>query len=254
MNKEQPKYFNFPIVLLEGFLDNTKDCLDNIWDYALYIQSQKYEWIIDEDRISSADKYFGVRTGDKQKTYDNGEGLFESIPPKTPTSKINISVWFEYYNNKKTEFEKVCLLANIAILSTNKGKPYSKVEKHFLYSRMDGKVKKIGSDLVDEKLIFPDPKVTNELSEKIKKYATHRYWQKIKKELVENWYWFIPTTRPVINKNGKLVEIRIKGINYFTQLDGQTFYKGLITEEKNKFENTKKKEQILSNLIKEYNN
>ncbi len=40
--KKNERYFNFPIRLLGGFLENDREVLDNIFDYALYFHSVTY--------------------------------------------------------------------------------------------------------------------------------------------------------------------------------------------------------------------
>ena len=245
-------HFNFPIVLLEGFLKDSRESLNNIFDYAMYTKTLDYEHGDEIEMLKSAEKFFGVKSGNKSNAYENGEELYNSTFG-TPKTRIAKEVYFEYYRGEKSEFEKVVLLAHLALLSTNKGKPYTKVGKHYLYSRMDGKIKSLASSFKDEKLTFPDPKVTEQLSDNIRKYATHRYWQRIKKELINKWYWVIPSKRPVMNSMGELVAKQIRGVNYFTQLDETTFYKGLITEEKNKFLKEQEKKQTLESVIAEFN-
>ena len=74
------KYFNFPIVLLEGFLIDHKKCLNNILDYAMYAYCEKY----DTDDVKRAARFLGVTLGNEFRTYHNGNELFDSIPEGLP--------------------------------------------------------------------------------------------------------------------------------------------------------------------------
>ncbi len=172
MSKE-PKYFNFPIVLLEGFLVDDKRVLKNIFDYALYAHTLDYEFGDEEQMMSDAQEYFGVTCGNKNRTYENGENLYNSIPEKTPMVGINKDRWFDYYKNDKPEFDKVSLLGFLAIKSILQNKAYCKIDNKFWLSRMDGKAKSI--------------KDNSELSKELLIYANEYQTKKIKSELIDNW-------------------------------------------------------------------
>lgn len=130
-------YFNFPIVLLEGFLIDYMECLNNIFDYSIYGYLNKaYE--SDFNKIKEAESFFGVNIGNKKRSFENGKTLFESIPEKLPFTGIRKSIWFDYYKNQKTEFQKVCLLAFLAIKSIVGKKLYCKTNYSLMFSRMSG--------------------------------------------------------------------------------------------------------------------
>lgn len=170
--KSEHKYFNFPIVLLEGFIRND-EVLDNIFDYAIYAHTLKYEYGDYVEMIKSASKYFGVKTGDALKTYRNGEMLYNSIPRKTPKVGLSLDIFWDYYKNDKDEFQKVCLLGFLAIKSILQNKAYCKMTNKFWLSRMDGKTKSVNT--------------YDDLSPEILKYANEYQTKKIKTELIHNW-------------------------------------------------------------------
>lgn len=262
-NKEimkNEKFFNFPINLIDGFLDDSTKCLNNIYDFSIYKHILKYEekegfeWIDYEDEekaVEIAESFFEVKSRDKVLTFNKGKKIFNECDLKYPFTRINTAVLIDFLNNPKTEFEKVVLLAHLALLSTNKEKPYSKVDKNFIYSRMNGFSKSLAREYVDEKLIFPDPRIKEQLHPKLQKYFTKRYWDKIKEELSERWYWFIPKEIPAYDKDGNLTVKTIRRINYFTQLSQEKFYSVIIKEEEKKKE--KKNTGVLRSIIENYN-
>jgi len=88
-------------------------------------------------------------------------------------SGINSKIIYDYRTNFKTDFDKVCLLAFLAIKSIIANKAYCKIDNNFLWSRMDGNSKSVD---------------VSELSEEVKVYANRYQIDKIKKELIFNWY------------------------------------------------------------------
>lgn len=176
------KYFNFPIVLLQGFMKDSKKVLNDIFDYALHQKASEYLNDSKEEfsHIETADEamritenYFGVTTGDKKRTFKNGKALNDSLPDGLPMVGINKDVFFDYYKNEKSEFEKVCLLGFLGIKSILQNKAYCKMTNKYWLARMDGKVKAVNN--------------YSELSRELIKYANEYQTGKIKFELIENW-------------------------------------------------------------------
>ena len=170
---DEVKYFNFPIVLLEGFLKNSKEVLNDILNYALYVQTLEYELGSDEEKIRSAENFFGVECASRLATFSDGRDLYHSIPENTPKVGINKDIWFDYYKNNKDEFQKVCLLGFLAIKSILQNKTYCKVDNKFWLSRMDGKAKSVQD--------------VSKISKELLKYANRHQLTKIKNELIYNW-------------------------------------------------------------------
>ncbi len=182
MNKEDIRYFNFPIVLLEGFMEDDRQVLENISDYAIYSKCIEYEekegfeWTVNEEigkSIDLAGSYFGITIYKKTECYKNGKMLYDSIPQRTPMVGVSKDIWFDYYKNDKTEFQKVCLLGFLGIKSIVQNKAYCKIDNKYWLSRMSGKAKSIND--------------VSELPIPIEKYYTTKYTRKIKTELIHNW-------------------------------------------------------------------
>ena len=168
------KYFNFPIQLLEGFMiDDYKKTLTNILDYSVYENSLKLEFGKELQKVVDSGKFYKITLGDKNRTLKNGKLFYNSIPINSPKVGLNLSIWWDFYKNDKTEFDKICLLAFLSIKSMIGAKPYYKANNFFLWSRMDGKTNTIVT--------------VSELSNEIRKYANEYQTKKIKTALRNNW-------------------------------------------------------------------
>jgi len=170
MNDE--KYFNFPVQLLVGFMDDSLKCLNKVFDYAVYQHSLKLEGTQTE-RFKAACKWYGVTAGDNSKSIADGKELIDNTPVNSPKVGLSLSLFWDFYKNEKSDFDKICLLGYLAIKSILQTKPYWKLDNKFWLSRMDGKVKAVSE-------IW-------ELSGSICRYSTEYQTVKIKNELRNNW-------------------------------------------------------------------
>ncbi|MDF4204024.1 hypothetical protein PXD56_13710 [Maribacter sp. SA7] len=169
------KYFNFPIQLVEGFMEDSKLVLNNISDYGIYLMSLNYEFgEEEEERMASAFKFFNLEKKNVWKTHERGKNLYDSLEMKSPMVGIKMEIFWDYYKNPKTDFQKATLLAHLAIRSILKDKSYCKITNLYLWSRMDGK-----THAVDDKW---------ELSPSIRKFTNHYQTRKLKNELKDNWF------------------------------------------------------------------
>src|ERR1035437_2016288 len=132
------KYLNAPIGLYKGFIDNSNKCLDNVFDYAIYQHSLKLTGT-QPVRFNTACEWYGVTSGNNSKSIANGKELNESIHNKSPKVGISLKMFWEFFGSDKSEFEKVCLLAHLAIKSILKDKSYFKLTNNYWLARMDGK-------------------------------------------------------------------------------------------------------------------
>lgn len=174
MTKKDEKYFNFPVMLLSGFMDDSRGTLSNILDYSLFAWGiVHYEFGDLEERMKSAAKNFHVSLGNLEASFENGSNLYEDLPLSSPKVGLSISLFWDYYGNDKSDFEKACLLAFLAIKSILHKKPYCKVTNNYLLSRMDGKAKSVES--------------TDNLHPAIRRYSNEYQLKKIKTELIQNW-------------------------------------------------------------------
>lgn len=169
------KYFNAPVQLLQGFMNDSFKSLDNFKDYSVYYYVLKHkDTNLDFERAYKiAWKDLKIYCGRVEDTHNNGVKLYSKIPVGSVKVGINTSLFFDFYNNKKTDFEKACFLAFTAIKSIMQSKPYCKITNLYLWSRMDGKPKAVND--------------VSELSPEIQFYATEYQTNKIKKELRNNW-------------------------------------------------------------------
>ena len=172
-NDNKERYFNAPIQLYNGFMIDGNDCLSNVCKYACYEYSVR-----NGCSFKVAVNYFDISYGkntptDLSNPQAIGKKLYESIPKNSPRVGIGIKMWWQFYLEDKTEFEKVCLLAFLALKSILQNKSYCKIDNRFFLSRMDGRAK-----CVDD--VFT-------LSPEIKKFGNEYQLVKIKNELRNNW-------------------------------------------------------------------
>jgi hypothetical protein len=167
------KYFNFPIQLLEGFMKNSEKVIMNIKDYAVYENSLKLEHGTDLQQIKDSANFYNMKLGNVNDTYKNGLKLYRNIPIKSPKVGMNLSIWWDFYKNEKTEFDKICLLAFLSIKSLIGAKPYYKATNLYLWARMDGKINAIVE--------------VSELSVEVRKFANEYQTTKIKTALRNSW-------------------------------------------------------------------
>jgi len=172
MSDKEQKYFNVPVQLLNGFMVDTGTTLDNIFDFAVYSQSQKLNGTKIQ-KFDAALNWYHVTTGNKSRSIDNGERLVSKYTINSPKVGINKDVFFDYYKNYKTDFEKACLLAYLALKSIVQNKPYACIGNAFWLARMDGKVNAV--------------KDFSELSGEIRKFANEYQTVKLKRELRDAW-------------------------------------------------------------------
>lgn len=172
MSDDKERYFNFPIQLLKGFLVDDSKCLANILHYAIYAHSLKLELGTEKARIVSSMDFLCV-SGGEEFVLKNGKKQYEENLQSSPMVGINSSIFWDFKQNHKTEFEKVCLLAFLALKSIIQSKAYAKIDNKFLLSRMDGKACSCEID---------------ELSDELFKYSSRRLLEKVKMELQFNWY------------------------------------------------------------------
>jgi hypothetical protein len=170
MSKDSIKYFNFPVQLMAGFLKDSIECLDSILCCCIYEKAQKEKYSIKE-----AADYFNVNIQTSEdRIAKKGRKIFENLPKNPPKVGMELTQFWDFYKNHKSEFEKVCFLAFLALKSILGDKSYCIITNSYWLSRMDGKSKAV--------------KEFDELSTEIRKYSD-RYWtNKIKTELKLKWY------------------------------------------------------------------
>jgi hypothetical protein len=112
------QYFNFPIQLIDGIFKDKYKALTYALYYALYSHSLK----LSEDeyynnpalkKFIAAAKWYNVNLGGNEKNqkekFSRGKALYDSIPEKSVKVGLNISIFWDYYTNDKTDFDIACL-------------------------------------------------------------------------------------------------------------------------------------------------
>ncbi len=168
------EYYNFPIQLINGFLDDSKKVLIDISHYCIY------RVFIDnfEKNSGSFTGYqkacddFGIEFKNVAAAYQNGKDLYEATIDKSPMVGMTSEMYWDYMTNEKSEFEKVLLLGDLAFKSILGAKSYIKLDNKYWFSRMNGSVKSI---------------VKEEISPKLQRYLNEYQTKKIKNQLIAGW-------------------------------------------------------------------
>ncbi len=154
--------------MLQGFMIDPDAVLNNILDFALYNMCKNEEY----DLESAAHK-MGVKFGNLQKSYEEGESLYDFYGDNGyPWSGISHDLFWNFYKKDRSDLDKATLLAFLAIKSLIGQKPYYKVtNQDVIFKRMAGYKEKDKYNLPKE----------------IKKYTTRSRFNRIKLELKEHW-------------------------------------------------------------------
>ena len=152
MKKEDIIYINFPISLLKNAFIDIKNTVDIIFGYAVYKHSQTLEYGDELAKMKAAAKFFKINFGDIQKTISCAKDLQTNrlYDLKTPNVSINSDILWDFYKNKKTEFDIACFCAFCAIKSILGSKEYVKSNKGMVIARMFGDAKQ------NVKIEYPD--------------------------------------------------------------------------------------------------
>ncbi|WP_027880399.1 hypothetical protein [Mesoflavibacter zeaxanthinifaciens] len=181
-NKNNSKYFNFPVQFLTGFLENPITSLNIICKYCLYHHSLKLNNNKKIDRFIAATFYFDLSYGDgghqayvdamndAERIYNNSIAEHGENPPKTG---LKIEVFKRFIIENKSKFDYTCLLAFLALKSIIGKKPYCKTTNNYWLARMDGKTHSVNDK--------------SELSDQIQKFSNEYQTKKIKSELQNSW-------------------------------------------------------------------
>lgn len=154
-------YFNFPIVLLQGFMSDSRKCLYDVFSYCVFDFMQNNS----EDEMK---EFFGISKYNKNRVLQYGKQLYDSINNEAFTG-LSVSLFWQFYNEYKTDMDKITLLAYLAIKSIVGKRPFAKVtNQNLIYSRMAGYTHIQGA-----------------LPEEILAYCTRRKFENIKTDLKE---------------------------------------------------------------------
>ena len=167
MKNDKPKYLNFPISLLQGFMEATKGALGNILDYCII-----YEMEVHQKPFIEARKMFNMAEPyDIMNFVEDAKVVFNSTPRNQPRTGLEVEMFWEYYQNNKSDEEKAILLAFLAIKSI--------VGMNFFY--------KLGKQEIIFHRMAGHTKAEGELPDTIKPFCTRYKFDKIKAELQDHW-------------------------------------------------------------------
>lgn len=170
----EKQFLNFPIQLLEGFMENPLVCLDNIFCYGVIslIKNRKLSSI---EEIRRKWKY-KISKEDEHNILEKGKILYDKFKDENfPYTGIHFKTYLRYLKSK-TDQEYMCLLAFLALKSIIQTKPYQNTKNGFLYSRMVG-----------------SPRKTDNIPEKIKYWMESRYRRDKVFLLLEQSFHFVRT-------------------------------------------------------------
>ncbi|ALR31246.1 hypothetical protein ATE47_12265 [Chryseobacterium sp. IHB B 17019] len=213
------KYFNFPIHLMQGILksnqEGKKDFLSNLLYYSLYGHSifiedlNQYEET-EEERFKRSASWLNVKLANVDYALSRGKQLHSKYRNSKVYTGLNTDIFWDFYKNDKTDYIWECLFTFLALKSIIGKKQYAKTNNQMMFTRMAGK-------------------------EKVKDYLalkgfdfTRYHLDKIKTELQINW-----------------------GLKYYSRYT-KGFYVGFDIDLKELvFEAEKRKESMKINLLKE---
>ncbi|MCD7971820.1 MAG: hypothetical protein LUG18_04015 [Candidatus Azobacteroides sp.] len=171
------KFLTFPIEFMEGAFSDIQKICNNIFDYAIYVHSLKYEKECDSDMeaMQKAAEFYEIELGNVRYSLNNGYTLYEEFGTKIAKASISKDIVFDYYKNKKTEFEIASFCGFCATKSILGSKTYCKTNKFLIHARMFGYNNYAALKSLDKKSPFQE------------KYFKRYNFDKLIKELQYNW-------------------------------------------------------------------
>lgn len=143
----EQRFFNFPIMMLQGVLEGWKDKKDFLKDVLFYHienHAQKLEDLNEYEetevqRFKRSAEYWGVKmSGNIERSHERGAELLEEFEKSKVFVGISTEIFWNFYQNEKTQFEWECLAAFLALKSILGKKTFCKSNNALLYARMSG--------------------------------------------------------------------------------------------------------------------
>lgn len=143
----EQRFFNFPIMMMQGVLEGWKEkdeFLRDILYFHIANHAQKLEDLNEYEetevqRFKRSAKFWGVKmSGNIERSYERGAELLEEFETAKVFVGINSEIFWNFYNNEKTQFEWECLAAFLALKSILGNKTFCKSNNALLYARMSG--------------------------------------------------------------------------------------------------------------------
>src|SRR5690242_7142518 len=120
------RFFNFPIQMMQGVLEGWKEkdeFLRDILYFHIENHAQKIEdhneyEETEEQRFKRSAEFWGVKmSGNIERSYERGAELLEEFEKSKVFVGISTEIFWNFYQNEKTQFEWECLVAFLALKS-----------------------------------------------------------------------------------------------------------------------------------------
>ena len=140
-------FFNFPIQMMQGVLEGWKEkdeFLRDILYFHIENHAQKIEDLneyeeTEEQRFKRSAEFWGVKmSGNIERSHERGAELLEEFEKSKVFVGISTEIFWNFYQNEKTQFEWECLVAFLALKSILGKKTFCKSNNALLYARMSG--------------------------------------------------------------------------------------------------------------------
>ena len=141
------RFFNFPIQMMQGVLEGWKEkdeFLRDILYFHIENHAQKIEDLneyeeTEEQRFKRSAEFWGVKmSGNIERSHERGAELLEEFEKSKVFVGISTEIFWNFYQNEKTQFEWECLAAFLALKSILGKKTFCKSNNALLYARMSG--------------------------------------------------------------------------------------------------------------------
>ena len=138
-NKE--KYFRFPIRMMQGILqsEDRTDFLTDVMYYAIASSLDSDDVTDDAFMEQASDKFSVNLNGGVDEKMNRGYELLKRYEKENVYTGISLKVFWDFYDNYKSEDEWHCLIMYLALRSIIGSRPYCKTTNDFLFARMLGK-------------------------------------------------------------------------------------------------------------------
>lgn len=142
MDRLNKDYFNAPVELYRGFLKHPKQCLNDVLEYQI-AKTDNFD-------VKATEQALGVSFGDKKKAVANAKAIARKTSGNLPEYSgvlfgIPRTLFWDYFNNDKTTWELLLLLAYLSLKSWygHKDKPMI-MDNEKMFTRMTGNGNSIG--------------------------------------------------------------------------------------------------------------
>lgn len=141
------RFYNFPIMMMQGVLEGWKEkdeFLKDILYFHIANHAQKLEDLnefeeTEVQRFKRSAEFWGVSmSGNIERSQLRGAELLDEFEKSKVFVGISSEVFWNFYQNDKTQFEWECLAAFLALKSILGNKTFCKSNNALLYARMSG--------------------------------------------------------------------------------------------------------------------